>query len=196
MAWQKPFFVLYLLYKFPTNEGGYQSDPTVKCMSDKQKPRDNYLSWDECFMRMAHVIAERSKDPSTQAGAVIADAQNVVVGMGYNGFPRGVDEQAFPWEREGGFLETKYAYVCHAEENAIYNANNSTKGCKVYCTLFPCNECAKTMIQNGIVEVVYESDKYREVDAFIASRRMLEAAGVKLRQYVSNWASMPMSPHI
>ena len=150
------------------------------------KPRDNHISWDECFMRMAHVISERSKDPSTQAGAAIVDKNNVLVGLGYNGFPRGVDNETFPWEREGEFLDTKYAYVCHAEENAIYNSNNSTKNCKIYCTLFPCNECTKTIIQNGITEVIYESDKYYDVPAFIASRRMLDAAGVKYRQYISD----------
>lgn len=153
-----------------------------------QQPRENNISWDECFMRMAHVISERSKDPSTQAGAVVVDAQNVVVGLGYNGFPRGIDSAELPWERTGAFLDTKYAYVCHAEENAVYNANKSTHGCKTYCTLFPCNECAKTLIQNGITEVIFESDKYKEVDAFIASRRMLELAGVKLRQYISDFA--------
>lgn len=155
-------------------------------------PRQNAISWDECFMRMAHVMAERSKDPSTQAGAVIADQHNVVVGLGYNGFPRGVDNHTFPWEREGTFLNTKYAYVCHAEENAVYNANNSTKGCRIYCTLFPCNECAKTLIQNGLVEIVYESDKYHEVDAFVAARRMFESAGVTCTQYVSAWANQPI----
>jgi len=149
-----------------------------------QNCRENYISWDECFMRMAHLIADRSKDPSTQAGATIVDQHNVVVGLGYNGFPRGIETDQLPWERNGNFLDTKYAYVCHAEENAVYNSNISTKGCKIYCTLFPCNECAKTIIQNGIVEVIYESDKYHDVDAFIASRRMLELAGIKLRQYI------------
>ena len=151
-------------------------------------PRQS-ISWNECFMRMAHLIAERSKDPSTQAGAVIVNNKNVVVGMGYNGFPRGIESDQLPWEREGSFLDTKYAYVCHAEENAVYNANSrSTEGCVTYCTLFPCNECAKTLIQNGIKEIVYESDKYNEVDAFIASRRLLELAGIKLRQYISDTA--------
>jgi len=152
-----------------------------------QKPRENHISWDECFMRMAHVISERSKDPSTQAGSTIVDQNNVVYGVGYNGFPRGIDSDKFPWEREGSFLDTKYAYVCHAEENAIFNSNKSVKGCKLYSTLFPCNECAKAIIQNGISEVIYESDKYKDVDAFIASRRLLEAAGVKCRQYVCEW---------
>lgn len=150
-----------------------------------QKPRENYISWDECFMRMAHVIAERSKDPSTQAGAVIADQNNVVVGLGYNGMPRGVDPDKFPWEREGKLSDTKYAYVCHAEENAIYNSNKPTHDCKIYATLFPCNECAKTIIQNGIKEVIFENDKYHDDDIWVASRRMLDAAGIKYRQYVS-----------
>src|SRR3989338_1390528 len=152
-----------------------------------QQPRENAISWDECFMRMAHVIAERSKDPSTQAGAVIADQNSVVVGLGYNGFPRGIQDGVLPWEREGGFLDTKYAYVCHAEENAVYNSNNSTQGCKVYCTLFPCNECAKTIIQNGVTEVIFESDKYHDVDSFVAARRLFDAAGVTYRQYLSDW---------
>lgn len=157
-----------------------------------QQARSNYISWDECFMRMAHVIAERSKDPSTQAGAVIADEHNVVKGLGYNGFPRGVDNGDFPWERTGDFLDTKYAYVCHGEENAIYNANGSVRGAKIYCTLFPCNECAKSIIQNGITEVVFESDKYHEVPAFVAARRMFDAAGVQCRQFTSAWADEPV----
>ena len=150
--------------------------------------RNNFISWDECFMRIAHIIADRSKDPSTQAGSCIADEDNIVVGLGYNGFPRGIKDGVLPWEREGKFLDSKYAYVCHAEENAVYNANKSTKGCKLYCTLFPCNECAKSIIQNGIVEVIYESDKYHDVDAFIASRRLLDAAGIQCREYISEWA--------
>jgi dCMP deaminase len=149
-------------------------------------PRENHISWDECFMRIAHTIAERSKDPSTQAGAVVVNEKNHVVGLGYNGFPRGVDSDAFPWEKEGDYVDTKYAYVCHAEENAIYNANNVTDGGTIYCTLFPCNECAKTIIQNGIKEIVYESDKYFSNDAFTASRKMFDAAGIKYRQYISD----------
>jgi dCMP deaminase len=148
-------------------------------------PRADAISWDECFMRMAHVISQRSKDPSTQAGSVIADQNNVVVGLGYNGFPRNVSNDAFPWDREGGFVDTKYAYVCHCEENAVYNANKSTHGCKIYCTLFPCNECAKTLIQNGITEVIFESDKYHDADVWVVSRRLLDAAGIKYRQYSS-----------
>lgn len=148
-----------------------------------EESRKNYISWDECFMRMAHVIAERSKDPSTQAGALIADQNNVVVGLGYNGFPRGIESDQLSWEREGSFLDTKYAYVCHAEENAVYNANKSVNGCKLYCTLFPCNECAKSIIQNGIKEIIFESDKYHNQDVWVASRRLLDLAGIKYRQY-------------
>ncbi len=147
------------------------------------KYRENYISWDECFMRMAHVIAERSKDPSSQVGAVIADQNNVVVGLGYNGFPRGISEEEFPWEREGEYQDTKYAYVCHAEENAVYNSNNDTTNCKIYSTLFPCNECTKALIQNGIKEVIYESNKYDGQPAFIAAKRLMDAAGIKYRQY-------------
>ncbi len=150
-----------------------------------QKSRDNYISWDECLMRMARLIAQRSKDPSTQAGAVIVDEHNVIYGLGYNGFPRGIEAGSLPWERDGEFLDSKYAYVCHAEENAVYNANRAVKNCKIYCTLFPCNECAKTLIQNGIKEVIFESDKYHEVPAFVASRKLLDLAGVKYRQYES-----------
>lgn len=151
-----------------------------------EKARENYTSWDECFMRIAHVISERSKDPSTQAGGVVVDQNNVVLGIGYNGFPRGIESDQLPWERQGGFLETKYAFVCHAEENAIYNSNTKTTGCKIYCTLFPCNECVKTIIQNGIKEVIYESDKYHDVDAFRAGRILLEKAGIVCRQYISD----------
>lgn len=148
-------------------------------------PRKNFISWDECFMRMAHVIAERSKDPSTQAGATIVSPDNVVVGLGYNGLPRGIEGDKFPWDREGDFLNVKYTYVSHAEENAIFNSNNTTKNCKIYCTLFPCNECAKSLIQVGIKEVIFDSDKYHDAPASIASRRLLDAVGIKYRQYSS-----------
>ncbi len=116
----------------------------------KSKKRKNYLDWHETFMQMAFLIAQRSKDPSTQAGAVIVDQNNIVVGLGYNGFPRGCSDDKFPWCREGSFCQTKYPYVVHAEENAIYNTNKKPKNCILYCTLFPCNECVKTIIQSGI----------------------------------------------
>ena len=145
--------------------------------------RSEYISWDECFSLMAELIAHRSKDPSTQAGAVIVDSQNIIVGLGYNGFPRGVSDDDLPWERQGTFLETKYAYVVHAEENAVYNANSQTKGSTIYTTLFPCNECAKTIIQNGIAYVVYTSDKYHDQEIWTAARRLFDRAGITYRQY-------------
>jgi len=140
------------------------------------------LSWDEYFMSLAHLSAVRSKDPSTQVGAVIVDSSNRVVGLGYNGFPRGCDDEKFPWEREGEFLDTKYAYVVHAELNAILNSNKLIENCRLYVSLFPCNECAKAIIQSGIKEIIYESDKYKDLDNFKASKKMLEASGIKLRQ--------------
>jgi len=148
-----------------------------------ETPNTNFISWDECFMRLAHLIALRSKDPSTQNGAAIVDQKNVVVGLGYNGWPRGIEVNALPWARQGSFLDTKYAYVCHAEENAIYNANAKTDGCKIYCTLFPCNECAKTIIQTGIKEVIFDSDKYHDEPITQAARKLFNLAGVKYRQY-------------
>lgn len=153
-------------------------------MADNVKKRENYLSWDETFMLMARLIAQRSKDPNTQTGAVIVDDNQIIIGMGYNGFPRGIKDETLPWGREGGFLDTKYAYVVHAEENAVFNTNMDTKGCRMYATLFPCNECAKTIIQKGIKEVIYESDPYHEKDAWVASRKLFDEAGVVYKQYV------------
>jgi len=148
-----------------------------------EKKRSNYLTWDEAFIQMAFVIAQRSKDPSTQAGAVIVDQNHIITGLGYNGFPRNITDDALPWSRQGDFLETKYPYVVHAEENAIYNSNNKTEGARIYCTLFPCNECAKTIVQSGIKEVVYASDKYHDEEVWVASRKILDLAGVKYSQY-------------
>jgi dCMP deaminase len=156
---------------------------TLKLIMISPRTQD-VLSWDQCFMKIAYVIAQRSKDPSTQAGSVIVTDKNIVIGLGYNGWPRNTKLDDFPWEREGGFIETKYAYMVHAEENAVYNANASTENSTLYCTLFPCNECAKTIIQNGIKEVVYAEDKYHDVPAWVVSRRLLEAAGVKCRLFI------------
>ncbi len=150
---------------------------------EKSTSRQNRISWDECLMQMARLIAQRSPDPNTQSGACIVNENKVIIALGYNGWPRGIETDSLPWEREGGFLDTKYAYVVHAEENAIYNANAETKGCYLYCTLFPCNECAKTIIQSGIKEVIYESDKYHDLPAWEASRKLLDLSGVKYRQY-------------
>ena len=143
---------------------------------------NNYISWDEYFMGVAMLSALRSKDPSTKVGACIVNSNKRIVGIGYNGLPCGCSDDEFPWERSGGFLDTKYAYVVHAEPNAILNATSDLANATLYVTLFPCNECAKLIIQSGIREIVYVSDKYQDTDASKASRRMLEAAGLKLRQ--------------
>lgn len=144
--------------------------------------RTNVVSWDDYFMGLAHLSAKRSKDPSTQVGAVIVNDQKHVVGIGYNGFPVGCDDDIFPWEREGAYGETKYPFVVHAELNAILNANQSCHGCTIYVSLFPCNECAKAIIQSGIKKIVYESDKYADTDSTLASKRMLKSAGIELVQ--------------
>ena len=142
--------------------------------------REHVLSWDEYFMGLAHLSAMRSKDPSTQVGAVIVDQEHKVVGIGYNGLPIGCSDDEFPWDREGGMLETKYAFVVHAELNAILNSTRNLHGCTLYVSLFPCNECAKAIIQSGIRKIVYEDDKYATADDVIASKKMLNAAGVEL----------------
>ena len=145
--------------------------------------RKDYLSWEEYFMGLAILSAERSKDPSTQVGACIVDGNNKIISVGYNGAPIGYDDDKdMTWEREGDFLDTKYAYVCHSELNAILNSKIPVRGCKLYVTLFPCNECTKLLIQAGIKEVVYMDDKYSGTPSDLASKRMLEAAGVKTRK--------------
>lgn len=150
----------------------------------KTKKREDYFGWDEAFMQICRIIAQRSKDPNTQNGACLVNDKNIVIGLGYNGFPRGCSDESLPWGREGDFCDKKYAYVVHAEENAVLNANNLTDGTKLYCTLFPCNECAKVIIQKGIKEIIYEDDKYRQDDIWRASRKMLALAGIRCRQYV------------
>jgi len=147
--------------------------------------RSDYLSWDEYFMAVALLSAERSKDPNTQVGACIANDQNKIVGVGYNGFPIGCSDDELPWDRHGDFLATKYPYVCHAELNAVLNAiSTDLRGCRIYVGLFPCNECTKVIIQSGISEIVYLSDKYQETDMVRASKRMLDlAAHITYRQF-------------
>ena len=140
------------------------------------------ISWDEYFMGLAHLSAMRSKDPNTQVGACIVDQNRKVVSIGYNGFPHGLSDEIYPWGREGGFKDTKYAYVIHAELNSILNSPRSVAGCILYVSLFPCNECAKAIIQSGIRKVVYESDKYADTDVTQVSKKMLMEAGVELVQ--------------
>ena len=144
--------------------------------------RENTLTWDEYFMGLAHLSALRSKDPNTQVGAAIIDENHRVVSVGYNGFPKGCSDDEFPWSRSGGVLNSKYAFVVHAELNAILNSPRSVSGCTIYVSLFPCNECAKAIIQSGIKRIVYESDKYADTETTIASKKMLQAAGIELVQ--------------
>ncbi|MCG6930832.1 MAG: dCMP deaminase family protein [Desulfofustis sp.] len=159
---------------------------------DDTKKRSDYLSWDEYFMAVALLSAERSKDPSTQVGACIANRQNKIVGVGYNGFPIGCSDDELPWSRQGDFLSTKYPYVCHAELNAVLNAiSTDLSNCRIYVGLFPCNECTKVIIQSGIEEIIYLSDKYRESDQVRASKRMLDMAShISYRQFVPNRSSI------
>ena len=141
------------------------------------------LSWDEYFMGVAKLSSLRSKDPSTQVGGCIVNENKKIVAVGYNGMPLGCNDKDFPWSvKEGSLENTKYAYVVHAELNAILNSTQQLKGCTIYVSLFPCNECSKAIIQSGIKEIVYADDKYFGTPSFIASRRMLEASGVKVRQ--------------
>ncbi len=146
--------------------------------------RTDYISWDEYFMGIALLSAMRSKDENTQVGACIVNDENKILSLGYNGMPIGCDDSVMPWKRTGAPLETKYMFVCHAELNAILNSPApSLKGAKIYTTLFPCNECAKSIIQSGIKEIIYLSDKYSGVDTDVAAKRMFDMAGVTYRPY-------------
>ncbi len=149
--------------------------------------REDYISWDEYFMGVSLLASMRSKDPSTQVGACIVSDENKIMSVGYNGFPRGCSDDDFPWERSAEESnDTKYPFVCHAELNAILNAGGQDlRGSRIFVALFPCNECAKAIIQSGIKEVVYISDKYADTPGTIASKRMFNAAGVKLTKFSS-----------
>lgn len=147
--------------------------------------RQDYISWDEYFMAVSYLAAQRSKDSHTQVGACIVSDDNKILSVGYNGMPMGCNDDEMPWERDGEPLETKYPYVCHAELNAILNrGSTSLKGSRLYVSLFPCNECAKAIIQSGISEVVYCEDKYAGSTGVMASKKMFEMAGVKMRRYI------------
>ena len=142
--------------------------------------REDYISWDEYFMSVAALSAMRSKDPNTQVGACIVNKEKKIVGTGYNGFPLGCSDDQLPWDRTGDVLDTKYPYVCHAELNAILNSiSRDLTGCTLYVVLFPCNECAKAIIQSGIKKIVYKENKYPDSDSVRAAMRMLDAAGVQ-----------------
>ena len=147
--------------------------------------RQDYISWDEYFMGIAMLAARRSKDPNTQVGACIVSQDNIIISTGYNGMPKGCSDDTFPWNRDG--QDNKYAYVVHAELNAILNANGrDLRGSRIYVALFPCNECAKAIIQCGIKEVRYLSDKYADSMSTLASKRMMMSAGVQFTQLRTN----------
>ena len=146
--------------------------------------REDYISWDEYFMGIALLSSYRSKDPSTQVGACIVNSEKRILSVGYNGMPRCCSDDEFPWGKEENPLNSKYLYVCHAELNAILNCDRgNVRDCICYTTLFPCNECAKAIIQSGMSEVVYMEDKYADSDSVIASKKMFDTAGVKYRLY-------------
>ena len=154
-------------------------------MKEINKQRKDYLSWDEYFMAIAKLSSMRSKDPNTQVGACIVGNDNRILSIGYNGAPNGFDDKKFPWEREGSVENTKYAYVCHGEMNAILNYRGSRKDleqAKIYVDLFPCNECAKLIIQSGIKEVIYICDKYKDTEEVKVSKKMMDECGVKYHQ--------------
>ena len=150
------------------------------------KRTDGVIIWDDYFMAIAFLSSLRSKDPHTQVGACIVNSDKRIVGIGYNGFPMGCSDDELPWAREATDpLQTKYPFVCHAEMNAILNKNSSdVKGCTIYTALFPCNECTKLIIQSGINEVVFLSDKYHDSMQSKASRRMMELSGIKMRLHI------------
>jgi len=156
--------------------------------------RNDYITWDEYFMGVALLSAKRSKDPNTQVGACIVNSKNKIVGAGYNGLPTGCNDDDFPWGKKGNQLETKYPFVCHAELNAILNnIGIDLQGCRIYTALFPCNECAKAIIQSGITEIVYLSDKYHDTDNFIASKMMLDKAGIHYRKVITTIHKIELS---
>jgi len=156
--------------------------------------RTDYISWDEYFMGVALLSGRRSKDPNTQVGACIVNEKNKIVGAGYNGLPIGCNDDDFPWDKSGDFLQTKYPFVCHAELNAILNnIGMDLSGCRIYTALFPCNECSKAIIQAGIKEVIYLSDKYDGTDVSKASKKMLQTSGVSFRKVEVKRKSIELS---
>ena len=155
--------------------------------------RLDYISWDEYFMGVAYLSAARSKDPNTQVGACIVSPNNKILSMGYNGLPIGCSDDEFPWNRDGEPYDNKYFYTTHSELNAILNyRGGSLEGSKMYVTLFPCNECAKAIIQAGIKTLIYADDKYADLPAFRASKRMLNAAGVTFYPYARSGRSVKL----
>lgn len=177
--------VVYLFASRVNNKADHDERSIKVCVqNDTIIDGSDHLSWHEYFMSVAQLAAKRSKDPCTKVGACIVNGQNKIVATGYNGMPNGVDDKQVPWEKEGQFLKTKYAYVVHAELNAILNSVlTDQSGCRLFVSLFPCNECAKAIIQSGIRHVIYLSDKHSEKDSTKASKRMFSMARVRYEQF-------------
>lgn len=148
--------------------------------------RKDYISWNEYFMGVAILSAQRSKDPNSQVGCCFVSQDNRIISMGYNGFPNGISDDEFPWDRDGDELDTKYLYVCHSELNAILNTNSDLKNSTLYVTMFPCNECTKAIIQKGVKRIVYLEDKYPDSPSTISSKRMLNKVGIIVEKYKLN----------
>jgi dCMP deaminase len=149
--------------------------------------RTNYINWDETFMIIATAMSQRSKDPNTQVGCCIVDQNNHIMGTGYNGLPNGISDDEYPWKKSDNPLESKNTYVVHSEANGLLNSvKHDLRGCRMYVTLFPCNECTKLIIQKGISEIIYLSDKKHDEDMYEASRRMLDSVGIQYRQFDTN----------
>lgn len=180
------FGIMRVIESFNISISDKDTDMCNDCPApQKTAPRKDVLSWPDYFMALAKLSAKRSKDPSTQVGACIVSSDNRILSIGYNGAPNGYDDDDFPWSREGHPLDTKYLYVVHAERNAILNYHGSRRdleGATIYIDLFPCNECAKEIIQAGIKHVVYLSDKYADGDEAIASKRLFDKCGVTYTQ--------------
>jgi dCMP deaminase len=165
------------------SNGAKTAFETDKPDGAQAKKRENYISWDDYFMGVSILSAQRSKDPNTQVGACIVDQNKKIVGIGYNGFPIGCSDDDLPWARKADTINnTKYPYVVHAEVNAILNSTKKLHNATMYVALFPCNECAKLIIQSGITEIVYLEDKYAETDTVKAAKRMFDMAGVRYRK--------------
>lgn len=145
--------------------------------------RSDYLSWDEYFMGIALLSSKRSKDPHTQVGACIVGEDNRILSLGYNGMPMGCSDDQMPWGKAENPLEAKYLFVCHAELNAILNTRQSCKNAKLYTTLFPCNECAKAIIQSGIRSIIYLENLYADSAQVRASQKMFHTVGITCRAY-------------
>lgn len=143
-------------------------------------------TWDETFMGIAKLVSQRSKDPSTQVGAAIVTTDNRILSVGYNGTPIGFDDNEFPWgKNDTNPMNNKYLYVVHSERNAILNfrgvLREMSQG-KIYVTHFPCNECAKEIIQVGIKEVIYLNPHDVDTYSTQATIKMFDHVGIKYRQ--------------